>query len=173
MKKRLISLLLISSLAASVSFAQEAYPIVTKKMTPIENKTKWAKGNAPREVMPPSAYIIGDDAMSIKWLTSGKKYLESTEYDYYVIANVADEKGVEKITKLLPKGVKIIPMNADWIAERYNLKNYPTIAWLAVEDPDDPYGSNDREAIIKLEKALNPKFVVDPEGELPPAKRFK
>ena len=130
--KKMMTALSLLTLVTSFSFAEVSYPIVSTKLKPVKNNIELIAGNKP--VSPgdqayvdkiPEFVIVGDDADTMKWLKEYKTLLEKGPNVYYVIANVKNQDNVNTIKKLLPQNVKVVPMNADWLSDRYRIKKYP------------------------------------------------
>lgn len=141
MKKIIASLLVVVSVS-SLSFADITYPIVSKKLKPTTEHINLVESNKPEdpEYMKSSSVmiVIGNDPISLQWLKDSKPLLPSAKNDYYLIVNVEDQAGVDKITKLLPRNANIVPISADWLAtERYQLNKYPSLWVLNLKDKND------------------------------------
>lgn len=124
-------------LAMSVAHAEIKYPIVSSKLSPAVSKIALVESNIPDEVAPPVIILVGDDPISLKWLKDSQEFLSATDSDFYVITNVIDAQHLARVKTQLPKGATVLPMNANWIAERYHIKHYPYILGLDDEDKSD------------------------------------
>ena len=153
--KKIVTALSLLTLVTSVSFAEIAYPIVSTQLKPVKNNMKLIAGNKP--VSPddqayvdkiPRFVIVGDDADTITWLKEYKTLLDKGPNVYYVIANVKNQDNVDKIKKLLPKIVKVVPMNADWLSDRYQQKKYPNSVTLNPKNKADVDTLNQFRAVL-------------------------
>ena len=142
--KKMVTALSLLTLVTSFSFAEVSYPIVSKKLKPVKNNIELGENNKP--VSPddqayvdkiPGFVIVGDDVDTMKWLKEYKTLLEKGPNIYYVIVNVKNQDNVDKIKKLLPKMVKVVAMNADWLSDRYQMKKYPNSFTLNPKDKID------------------------------------
>ena len=142
--KKVVTALSLLTLSASFSFAEITYPIVSTQLKPVKNNIELIAGNKP--VSPgdqayidkiPEFVIVGDDIDTMKWLKKYKTLLEKGRNVYYVIANVKNQDNVDTIKKLLPRNVKVVPMNADWLSDRYKIKKYPDTHTLNPKDKTD------------------------------------
>ena len=141
MRKFIASLLVVVSVS-SVSFADITYPIVSKKLKPTTDHIKLVESNKPEDpkYLKSTAVmiVIGDDPISLQWLKDSKSLLPKAKNAYYLIVNVKDQVGVDKLTKLLPKNANVVPISADWLAtELYQLNTYPSLWVLNLKDKND------------------------------------
>ena len=109
----------------------QGMPIRTSKMTP---KTFVNLGVKKAELaqaeLPMDFCIVGFDEASKKWLKSAttREILAAfSEFDYCIIVNAKTWDEIFAIKKLLPKNMPLIPMHANWMAERYGLSHYPGV----------------------------------------------
>ena len=142
--KKIVTALSLLTLAISISFAEISYPIVSAQLKPVKNNIELIAGNKPVSSGDqayvekiPGFVLIGDDADTIAWLKEYKTLLRKGSNAYYVIANVKNQDNVDSIKKLLPKNVKVVPMNADWLSDRYRMKQYPDTKTLNPKNKTD------------------------------------
>ena len=109
----------------------QGMPIRTSQMTP---KTFVNLGVKKAELaqaeLPMDFCIVGFDEASKKWLksTTTREMLAAfRQFDYCIIVNATPWDEIFAIKKLLPKNMPLIPMHANWMAERYGLSHYPGV----------------------------------------------
>lgn len=109
----------------------QGLPILTSKMTPkVFVNIGVKKAELAQAELPMDFCIVGHDDLSKKWLKSNttKEMLSAfSEFDYCIIINAKNWDEIFAIKKLLPKNIPLIPMHANWMAERYGLSHYPGV----------------------------------------------
>ena len=96
-------------------------PIVSKKLSP--GKVEPRLINANGLIRP--FFMVGDDNLSIEWLTQRANYLTELQAVGLVV-NVKHASTFNQLKRLVPN-VLMLPTSGDDIADRLNLSHYPVL----------------------------------------------
>lgn len=98
-----------------------ALPIVSKKLSP--GKVEPRLINANGLIRP--FFMVGDDELSIAWLTARASYLTELQAVGLVV-NVKQASHFNQLKRLVPT-ILMLPTSGDDIADRLNLSHYPVL----------------------------------------------
>ncbi|GBU08995.1 hypothetical protein AwWohl_01330 [Gammaproteobacteria bacterium] len=129
MKIKLLYVVTIFALNFAYTQNDPALSLKTTSMTPkVFKSISVDKSALAEKELPVDFCIIGHDDISKKWLksqTAKDIFIEYSEFDYCIIVNAKSWDEIFAMKKLLPSKVALIPMNANWMTERYGIKHYP------------------------------------------------
>ncbi|MFP3493582.1 integrating conjugative element protein [Pseudomonas sp. SIMBA_059] len=95
-------------------------PVKSERLSPgkVENREANNPGLAP-------IFLIGDDDLSRRWLTSRKEVLRQLN----AVGLVVNVQRLEALTELrdLGTGLDMVPVSADELAERLDIQHYPLL----------------------------------------------
>ncbi|WP_394230506.1 integrating conjugative element protein [Shewanella colwelliana] len=128
MNKHIHSLLLMTSLFfctgvyASIDDYSQMLPVITPQLTP--GKIKFTTTNKVTTAqLPRPLFIVGDDALSHKWLTHYEQKLKSLN----AIGIIVNVKTVQGLNRFKQYSLQMYPVQAHDFANTFSIKHYPVL----------------------------------------------
>ncbi|ANU39391.1 integrating conjugative element protein [Vibrio scophthalmi] len=109
-------------LGSGQSFAKDPMSLMLPVITPQLTPGKVVAKSAPTHIGMP-LFIVGDDALSHRWLKARKSYLQSINAVGMVV-NVKSEAGLARMDSY---GLTLYPVPGKDFAKAFGLKHYPVL----------------------------------------------
>lgn len=116
------SLFFCSAVNATFNPYSQMLPVKTPQLTP--GKIYFTSANQVTDAtLPQPLFIVGDDALSHKWLTHHEKKLKSLNA-IGIIVNVKTEQGLNRFKQYV---LRMYPVQGHDFANTFSIKHYPVL----------------------------------------------